>query len=111
MRAPVDRGDDGDLDPAKKMLSQTHGSRNPALQNDSSEDDLRLPGDISSINSMDEGKQKQDKDGGSIDGGPSQSAAGRPPANMKTSYYVRDKFKPLKSHQDNIEKLLGQFND
>lgn len=43
--------------------------------------------------------------------GDKTQAAEAPAANMKTSYYVRDKFKPLKSHQDNIEKLLTQFNE
>ena len=45
------------LDPTKK-LSQTHNSRNAALEQDSSGEDLRLPGDISSINSMSEDKQR-----------------------------------------------------
>ena len=31
--------------------------------------------------------------------------------NQKTSYYVRDKFQPLKQHQNNIERLLLQFQE
>jgi hypothetical protein len=31
--------------------------------------------------------------------------------NTKTSYYVRDKFKPLNQNQNNIEKMLLKFMD
>jgi len=31
------------------------------------------------------------------------------PTKTKVSYYVRDQFQPMQSHQDNIEKLFIQF--
>ena len=30
---------------------------------------------------------------------------------FELNYYIRDKFKPLKQHQDNIHKLLKQFSE
>ena len=54
-----------------------------------------MPDNVSSINSIGDTSRRRDtlnKD-------------------TKTSYYVRDSFKPMNSHQNNIEKLLTQFKD
>ena len=38
---------------------------------------------------------------------PSKVANSSDVAKTKTSYYVRDDFKPLQTHQTNVEQLLG----
>ena len=68
------------------------------------EDELKLPLDnMSSINSI---------GGDNLKNGDQASKQSKAGANQtKTSYYVRDQFQPIKSHQTNIEKLMVQFKD
>lgn len=67
-------------------------------------DEMDLPNDLSSIQSQSQSSK---------DLKPSIQFSGSDIAKLQeksgTSYYVKDDIKPLKKHQDNIEKLLGQF--
>lgn len=65
------------------------------LDSNNNDEELNLPDNMSSINSM--GNTSRMRESTNKD--------------TKTSYYVRDNFKPLTSHQTNIEKLLNQFKD
>lgn len=75
-------------DMSKGSKNKMHIVENKA---DGPNSDLKIVDNMSSINSFNDSKKVNE--------------------NTKTSYYVRDKFQPLKSHQTNIEKLLNQFKD
>ena len=66
-------------------------------------EEIKIPADLSSIKSLSESKDFRGSD--------VFSGSKTVTEEHSTSYYVRDNFRPLKSHQDNIERLLGQFKD
>ena len=73
-------------------------------------DEMDLPNDLSSISHNTQSMREEHRQSGASSFRLMDSDIIKLQAEKSgASYYVKDDIRPLKKHQDNIEKLLGQF--
>lgn len=95
MQVSLDNTEEVKLETNTEKQSQSLNviSEKPAIVPNDSEFELKLD-NYSSINCISEQPSNQVANSSDV-------------AKTKTSYYVRDDFKPLQTHQTNVEQLLG----